>query len=518
MMAGRSRDKTRTGATGLLLAALLFLSSCGGRPEATGPGGTVRNAPAAALARGGAKATTEHAPLPADGIYRLSRREALDLAFRYNRSLRMARLEKKRAAGQAEELRSVVMPQLSLTGSYTRLDEVPSADLGGGAIELGKLNNYSASLTLTQPLFLGGRMGAALRSARFVRRLADMGYREAEINLRAGALAAYDDLLLARHLVKVTEKSLETAREHAADAEKKFNEGVISRYELLRARVRVANVRAGSVAAGNAARMAETNLLRLLGLSLAAKVEPLDDLAVEPTKVGREEAFARARRERPDLRRLGLQLRLQEEKIRTVRADLLPSVQLMGSLSEEQPSRKDFTGGEAWEFSWNAGAQISIPIFDGLRTRGRLRQERARLEQIRLQRADLEAQIELEVTQALASLDDAEAMIESQQGNVEDAEEALRLVRVGRNEGVRTELEVIDAQTARDHARRSHYQALHAYRRALILLDRALGSAGAAAETGPPEKTPVPVPEVPVLPTPGAGPATSPETSPGAAE
>jgi len=526
-MASRARDRIRipaapaargaalsalSGALAALLAALL-LSSCGG--GGTGmlfpfSGSAILSSfePLGSGAAGGAEGAA--APLIEGGVCRLSRREALEVARRCNRQFLLARAGLDMAEGQAMESRSAALPQLSFTGSYTRLDEVATADIGGVPVELGRLDNYSLALNLSQPLFLGGRMRSAWRSGRIIRKTADEKYRSAAVSLRAQVLGAYDDLLLARRMVEVSGKSLETARRHATDVELKFEEGVASEYEFLRARVRAANVRAESVAAQNAARMAETGFLWLLGLPLDLReLELTDGLEEESVEMGRAEALRIARLSRSDLRAAEFNVRLGEEGVRSARAELLPSLFLGGALTEEQPSRKSFGGGESWEFGWTAGIQLSVPIFDGMRGRGRLRQARSGLEQARLALADLEALVDLEVIQALASLEDAEAMLESQRGNVGDAEKAHHLAETGLKAGTRSRLEVLDAETALDQARRSHYQAVHACRRARIEIERALG--GIELPTARPEETPVPVPEVPVLPETETGPEASPE-------
>jgi outer membrane protein TolC len=105
-----------------------------------------------------------------------------------------------------------------------------------------------------------------------------------------------------------------------------------------------------------------------------------------------------------------------------------------------------------------------------------------------------------ELTQALLSMENAEEFVQSQRLNLKRATEGLRLAEVGYQEGINTQVEVIDAQSALTTARVNYYQAIYSHVVAKLALRRAMGTivgetrpepAGAPSEnTGGPDTQP----------------------------
>lgn len=101
---------------------------------------------------------------------------------------------------------------------------------------------------------------------------------------------------------------------------------------------------------------------------------------------------------------------------------------------------------------------------------------RAQVTSLEHQLADLERLVELDVTQAHISIQDAMAKMESERGNVTLAQEGLRLAELRFQEGVGTQSEILDAELALTNAQSSLFQALREYAVANAALERATGN------------------------------------------
>ena len=104
---------------------------------------------------------------------------------------------------------------------------------------------------------------------------------------------------------------------------------------------------------------------------------------------------------------------------------------------------------------------LSLPIFDGFRTKSQISKSYSQLRQAELARAGLEDAIELEVRSALLEIEAALETLKSQEKNVEMAEEGLEIANKRYLQGYATNLEVMDAQLALTRARNNRIQALH---------------------------------------------------------
>jgi outer membrane protein TolC len=124
---------------------------------------------------------------------------------------------------------------------------------------------------------------------------------------------------------------------------------------------------------------------------------------------------------------------------------------------------------------WNAGAQMSWDIFDGMLTHGKVVQARALYDKSKTDLDDRARQIELEVRTAYSGFIMAREVLDSQLKVQEEAEEALREASARADAGTGTQLDVLDAQTSLTQARTTEVQALHDYDAARARLERAIG-------------------------------------------
>ena len=104
----------------------------------------------------------------------------------------------------------------------------------------------------------------------------------------------------------------------------------------------------------------------------------------------------------------------------------LPEVSGYVSQAWANPDPHD-SARDDWGDEWQAGVQLSLPLFDGFDRRGTLIQERAKLRQLELALQDAEERTVSEIRQGVLSLKTAEEFAHSQSQNLETAQEALRL-------------------------------------------------------------------------------------------
>jgi outer membrane protein TolC len=228
------------------------------------------------------------------------------------------------------------------------------------------------------------------------------------------------------------------------------------------------------IQARNALRLAQTTFLKTLAVPLTTEFELTDSLAYEPAKAEVGESFAVALAQRPEIRQADLKIVVQRETIKSTVASLYPTVSVVGTWEGGNASRFSF-GGTGWDEGWYAGVMVSVPIFEGRRTKGKLAQEKAKLRQYELEKRDLLLSIELEVKQSVLSLEDATEFVESQGENVKQAQEGLRLATVRYEEEMATQLDVLDARHALTVARKNYAQAVYSHRVAKLALRKAQG-------------------------------------------
>lgn len=412
-----------------------------------------------------------------DGKIRLSLEQCIQVALDNNRPLAISRAGRQKARGRVKEVNSMRYPQLTGSLSYTRLDEVTEFNMGGKVTTIGSQDNYKAEASARQILYQGGKVTTLIDSAKLGEELADAQFADTEEMVIFLVARAYYDVLLAEATLKVDQKSLETTTAHRDNVKSMNQQGMASNYELLRAEVQVSNLKSLEIQSESNRKLARLNLLRVIGAPTennSTEVELTDNLTYKAIETNEEQLLETAFKMRPDLKQAQLMVDIQRKSIKIAKADLRPTVSLFASAGEESPSRKVF-GAVDWGDYWNAGVTISFPIFEAGRTRARVSQEKATLHQYQIALEDTEEKARYEIRQAILTLKDTEELINSQEQNVKQAEEGLRLAELGYRNGVNTQVEVMDAQTARDMARKNYLYALYQYNVARLMLNKATG-------------------------------------------
>lgn len=408
----------------------------------------------------------------------LSLADAVALALANNKTLQSAYQARVVARGRVYESYGAALPNLTASANYTRLDEVSQIEIGPQAVSMGFEDNYAAQLSLRQPLFHGPAIPAALRAAKLYALWSDAMIRAALQGVIFEATKAYYDALLAHVLARVQEQSLRFAEALLRDVQRKKEQGVATSYDVLRAQVEVSNARAEWIRQKNEMDLAMTRLFKVLGVSQKSKVTLTDEWVYQTGYPTYAEALQIALTNRPELYQAEYALRMQKESVRNAQGAYWPQVDFFFTEKWANPDPHS-TMRDEWGDAWTAGISASLPIFDGLVRHGRLVQERAKLKQAEIELLNQQESMALDVQQAICNAQNAEELVESQRLNLDRAEEGLRMVQASYREGTKTEVDVLDAQTALTRTRALYHQALYAHCLARVNLQRALGLLGA---------------------------------------
>ncbi len=417
---------------------------------------------------------------------KLTLEDAVKLTLGHNKMLQRTLEEKNVAYGLVVSSRSTWLPNVSVHGRYRRQEEVPIFDVViPGAppgtpperVQIGTLDIYSVDLSVVQPLYAGGAIAAQVRAAKILSLQTDQTVRAVTQDVVYTAETAYYQLLFSQHLVDVSSEAVRAAKAHLDDVEKKRAGGVASDFDVLRAQVELSNFEANLIKSKNAINIARANLIKTMGVSQDSDFVLADEFVYAPMEVSMEQAVETAFTNRPDLYSQEYQIRAQRELLRIARSQYLPNISGYFTNTWSNPSPTAFgSSTNTWGRIWEAGVQGTWPIFDGFQREGTIIREKARLRQAQIGLIDAEETAVYELTRALLSMKDAEEFVQSQRLNLTRANEGLRLAEVGYQQGINTQVEVIDAQSALTEARVNYYQSIYSHVVSKLAVQRALGT------------------------------------------
>jgi outer membrane protein TolC len=399
--------------------------------------------------------------------------EALKITLDKNRDIQKAEEYKNKVMGMYVEQRAAALPQITGTAIGARSWDSALAPLN----RYDRLESRNLELTLTQPIFTWGQVDAAIRAAKFGIASADDQlrlYRQAALR---DVSAAFYDALLAKEFSKIAQQSLEQKAKHLDETRRKFAVGVATEYDVLAAEVAVENAKPEAIKTENQIRTSRERVRFLLGIS-EEEVDVAGQLytTVEPVEQ-HEEALKRAYEKRPELAELRNRLGLYKELVTVAGAGNKPRLDLKATTGYKDI----FLGHKENEYegkTWSVGLIVTIPFFDGFRTKGKVAQARSDVASLKIDEAKMLDSISLQIRDTVNGVKEAGDIARGLVGTVLQAEKLLQMAEKGYEYGVKTRLEVEDAELNLSRARGNLARAYRDYRVAKVTLIWAMGILG----------------------------------------
>jgi outer membrane protein TolC len=434
--------------------------------------------PSAFAAAAAAPAAVEPPPVPDV----LDLQTAVKYALEHNYSILEARERIKQQEGLIVEIGAQALPNATLDSGYNRNE--PSVS---GVFPIASNANWMIALNVRQALYAGGGISAAIDSSRLARAAALLDLRTTINNALLDVRTKFYSVLFTREQITVQEENIGLLTKQLQNVTDRFQAGTVSNFEVLTAKVQLANAQPPLITARNAFRLAIDQLRQSLGYSNTTpenlkKIPTFaGTLEVTPATYDLQQAIEAARTQRPELQRLATLEEADQAGVTIAQAGGRPTVALVGSYQYLQ----NLIPGAANQTldGWTLGLQGSWAIFDGQATQGRVTQAKSQLEQARLTRLDQTLAIEVQVRAAHSSLQQAGELVDAAKQVVAQAEEAQRLAQARFAAGTATQLDELTADVALTQARNNELSADYNYNVALATLRTALGEADAYAPT-----------------------------------
>lgn len=394
---------------------------------------------------------------------RISFSEALELSLRHNRGLRAAELRSRSAEYAVGEARGAMLPRLDALENYTNSNNPTTVfsnllnqqDFGASNFNVDRLNdpaslsNFQSEVRLSQSIFAGGRMWAALKASRDEATAEQWRLTRARQETVFAVVQAYYGAVLLEQRVDVLERALAAAQAHRAQAVDLLAHGMVLKADVLRTEVMAGSLEQERNYARNQLLTAWDSLGHLMGQedqAIAPLAQPPEFEAASAPENKLEELAARAVAARPEIKIAQAQVDRTLQALRIARSEYLPSIG--AAAAYENDSKSLARAGN----SYSVFVTGQLNLFDGLATSSKVSAAEAELARARELRDDLTHGVALEVESAYHALAAANENVAVARRDDLSAEEALRILTDRYGAGLATNIEVLDAETARKEA------------------------------------------------------------------
>ncbi|WP_404710485.1 TolC family protein [Sphingomonas sp. MMS24-J13] len=362
--------------------------------------------------------------------------EAIAAAMRHAPEIAVADAETDAAKARLEQARSGRLPTATLSGTigYGRLD--PQNFFG---LRAADVTPRAAQVTVEQPLFTGGRVGAGIDRARAGIAGAEAGQSGARAQLAMAVTQAYGDVLTAARMLTLYERLLTETTEIERQARLRYRAGESPSTDVAQAGARLAEARAGLARAEGMQVSARAHFANLTGF------EPIDlqRLPANPPLPGTlDEAMDEAMRSNPLVAQARAGLRAAQAAARGARAERLPT---LGAFAEAGTVRDQFFPDYRAD-SATVGIRARWEFFSGGRVSGKVSEasSEVRAADARMRAANM--QIGEKVISAFQDVRTAQLVEQAASDQAASAAQALESVRHEVRVGMKPQIDLLDAE------------------------------------------------------------------------
>ena len=397
----------------------------------------------------------------------LTLKDALSKRAAESRNLRMAALDEQIAGDNVTFNRSGYLPRVDMQGGYTAQQAPQGVSLQLGSFDTQQADFGFFSLGINQTLYDFGRTDARTARAQATREASRFDYKAQEQALFLRTVTSYFRILREQKLLLAADDEVKQMTDHLRIAQNLFDQGVVTRNDLLQAEVRLSSSKQRRLEVANRLDNAWLDLNDQIGEPAESRQELVEDTTIDLTDLDRPaREVAATRAEVLAQQKL---LDASETEVTETRTGYYPEFFARAGLDYVQNDKVKEQAIMA------ATVGFKMNLFDGFATTSRYRQAvkaRSRSEE-RLRQ--LESDLALEYRTAVNDARVSRQRISVTETSITQGEENLRINRDRYQEQVGTATDVLDAQTLLTQIKTEHYQAIFDFQVALARVKRARG-------------------------------------------
>lgn len=369
-----------------------------------------------------------------------------------------------------------------ITGQPLIIDGSPVpqqvAMLPKDALTFDMHNVFAGAVTLTQPVYMGGKIIALNKIAGLSKDLAENLHSQKIKDVIYNVDVAYWQVVSLSEKQRLANSYVNLLDTLSANVHAMFDQGVATKADVLAVDVKLNEANVDKTKVENGLVLSRMLLAQICGLPTDTEMELEDEArhnAVMPDadtfKIDINEVYAK----RNDVQSLETAVKIFEQKEKIARSTMLPNLAVVGSYSMTNPN---IFNGFSKRFSgmFSVGAMLTVPLWHWGGNYAKYRAAKSETVIQRLTLDDTREKIQLQVSQANFRRHEAFKTYEATRSNLAKADENLRQATLAFHEGILPSENVMAAQTAWLKANSEHIDAEIDLRLCQVYLEKVTGS------------------------------------------
>jgi outer membrane protein len=369
-------------------------------------------------------------------------REALGVAYETNPQLDAQRAALRGTDENVAQANGGWRPQVSVGGTYG-YQAFPNAALyGPGTPGNFTTRPLTGQVTVSEPIFRGGRTWAEVGRAKAQVRSGEAQLTDTEENVLLNAVTAYMDVVRDLATVKLRQNNVSVLQKQLDATQEQFKVGELTRTDVAQSQARLAGAQSDLITAQGQLQVSRSNFEHYIGRP-AETLE--DDPALPTVPVTEDAAIELAMRQNPALNEAQENVKAADYAIDDAVGQLLPQVSVQGQYQYLQGSPLQGLGAGATHMTTVTG-NLTIPLYQGGAEDSLVRQQKQQKSQAQLTVADVERQVLDATRSSWESFVSAKATMASNRVQLQADQTAYDGVKQEQAVGSRTILDVLNAE------------------------------------------------------------------------
>ena len=401
--------------------------------------------------------------------------KAIEIALSDNPTIEVAEQTVQLKKISDKETVMGLLPEASLSGSYTRTIKKQTMVMMGQKIEIGIPNQYQGGLSVSLPVF-APTLYKSMKLTKTDVALAVEQARASKQDLVNQVTKAFYQMLLAQDSYAVLEKSYAQSEANFNIVKAKFEQGKVSEYDKISAEVQMRNLQPSVISARNAVELSRLQLVVLMNIEPEINIELDGNLAdyEESVFAGILTADDNSLQNNTSLQQMDMNTRLLQQTLSLNKQSFAPMVALqfnyMYTCMTDNFKFKDYE----WNPYSNVSLSVSVPLFKYSNVSA-MKKTNIQIAQMMQNRDYTARQLAMQQQSYLNSMSASAEQVSSNKEAITQAQKgrdiAEKLYEVGRG----TVLELNSAEVALTQARLTYAQSIYDYLTAKADLDKLQG-------------------------------------------
>lgn len=365
-------------------------------------------------------------------------------------------------------------PQINFNYFYQHTFDVQTTVFDGTPRQIGVTNTSAFQFSASQAIFNRDVL-LANRTKGDVRKQAKQQTENTKIDVVVNVSKAFYDVLTTEQQIKVVNENIVRLEKSLKDARAQYNAGVVDKTDYKRATIALNNAKASKKANEEALKAKTEYLKALMNYPESALIAIIYDSASLENELAIDTLQGVDYTKRIEYLQLQTQRSLMEANVKYNKWDFFPSVSANGAYNFNYLNN-DF--GKLYNQSFPnsyAGLTLAFPIFQGGKRKYNIRQAEWQLKKTDLDIINLKNSVNTEYTTAIASYKSSLLNYQALKENILLAQEVYDVINLQYRSGIKTYLEVVNAETDLRTSQINYFNALYQVLISKIDVQRSLG-------------------------------------------